>query len=105
MLPVHPPQVYVCSMAVSVCADPAKPAITSHVYVCGGFNGVSRLETLQEYCIATDSWSHKPSVGHPLWGNSLVAHDRTATLWTLGGYDGYTIRKDVWVYNIHSENW
>ena len=92
-------------MVASVCADPLRPTITSHVYVCGGFNGLTRLDVLQEYCIATDSWTHKTPVGHPLWGNSLVAHEGTNTLWCVGGYDGDEIRKDVYIYDIRNDAW
>lgn len=78
---------------------------TTHMYVCGGYNGNTRLDTLQEYDIRADTWSYKASHGGPLWGCTLAGHSPTRTLWSVGGYDGTDILAQTLIYHYDRDSW
>eukprot|EP00656_Telonema_subtile_P016105 TRINITY_DN18494_c0_g1_i1.p1 TRINITY_DN18494_c0_g1~~TRINITY_DN18494_c0_g1_i1.p1 ORF type:complete len:257 (-),score=53.05 TRINITY_DN18494_c0_g1_i1:170-940(-) len=79
--------------------------ITKQMYVCGGFDGTERLDSLFEYDFESNHWSEKAAPGTRLWGNSLVGHDRTLCLWSLGGYDGHVCENTVRIYSKADNNW
>ena len=73
-------------------------SVTTHMYVCGGYDGTNRLDSVQEYSIETDAWRTATSVGHPIWGGNLATHEPSGSIWCVGGYDGTTILDTTRIY-------
>lgn len=79
--------------------------ITTHVYVFGGYNGETRLDTVQEYDVQADTWRTASSYGKPLWGGNIAAHAGTSSLWCVGGYDGNIVLNTTRIYTPGSDSW
>lgn len=57
------------------------------IYVCGGFDGQSRLRSLEVYHPKIDEWRILEDMTTAREGAGLVVVDDT--LYCLGGYDGF----------------
>lgn len=79
-------------------ANSAAAAAREHLFVAGGNLGVDAdraiLERLNVYTIADDKWLDPVPLPNPLTGAALVAAEDA--LYLLGGWDGVTMRDEVW---------
>ncbi|GFO49724.1 kelch-like protein 10 [Plakobranchus ocellatus] len=56
------------------------------MYVCGGFNGMECIRSVELYDPDTDHWSAVPSMPRGRSGLGLAAHN--GRLYAVGGFDG-----------------
>lgn len=59
------------------------------IYVCGGFDGQTRLRALEVYHPKIDEWRVLEEMTTAREGAGLVVAD--GTLYCLGGYDGFQL--------------
>jgi len=74
------------------------------VYVFGGYDGTSSLNTVHIYNEAGGTWSRGANMPGPRFGPA-VATDGTL-IWVIGGFDGgFTETNTVWSYDPSGDTW
>src|SRR6266849_29103 len=82
----------------------AAVSIGGCVYVFGGYDGTSSLNTVHIYNEAGGTWSRGANMPGPRFGPA-VATDGTL-IWVIGGFDGgFTETNTVWSYNPSGDTW
>ncbi|XP_052828119.1 kelch-like protein 10 isoform X1 [Octopus bimaculoides] len=76
---------------------------TGKLYVCGGFDGLTSLNTVEVYCAKTDQWTLLENMSTHRTGLSAVILN--ANLYILGGFNGQHRLRSVERYNIHEKKW
>nr|CAH8824809.1 unnamed protein product [Trichobilharzia regenti] len=73
------------------------------IYVCGGFDGQSRLRSLEVYHPKIDEWRILEEMTTAREGAGLVAVDDI--LYCLGGYDGFHLLNSMEAFDLHCGTW
>ena len=77
--------------------------VDSKIYCIGGYNGSSRLNTVEVYDPATNSWEIKTSM--PTARSSLVSEVVDGKIYCIGGYNGSLCLNAVEVYDPKTDSW
>lgn len=68
-------------------------ALNDYIYVCGGYDGVISLNTVEKYCPATDKWQMLSSMNKHRSAGGVIAFE--GYIYALGGHDGLSIFDSV----------
>jgi N-acetylneuraminic acid mutarotase len=82
-------------------------AVSSHLYVFGGWDGSGRRNDLWRYQVGTNSWVElTPAAPLPAGreGHTSAWDAATGRLLVFGGYDG-SYRNDLWAYQAATTSW
>lgn len=74
-------------------------ALNDFLYVCGGYDGVASLDTVERYCPETDVWKMVSSMNKHRSAGGVVAFQ--GYVYALGGHDGLSIFDSVNNYFIY----
>jgi N-acetylneuraminic acid mutarotase len=78
-------------------------ALGGKIYVVGGYNGSSYLNTLEVYDPATDTWSTKANM--PTARGYLAVGVVNGKIYAVGGYDGNNNLSTVEEYDQVTDTW
>lgn len=78
-------------------------AYHGHVYVIGGFNGVSRMCSGEKYNPQTNSWSQIPDMYNPRSNFAIEVIDDM--IFAIGGFNGVTTIYHVECYDEKTNEW
>jgi len=91
------------SMPISGTASCASAILNGYLYTMGGAFGGSRLNSVCEYNIATNTWKRKKNMLALKQAHTAVsARNR---IYTFGGDNGGTGSTDVYYYNQENDTW
>ncbi len=82
---------------------PADGGSGSQIYVFGGFDGNSVLNSTWIYDIASDSWSQGANMPAARFGPGVATDG--AVIWVIGGFDLSSDWNTVWQYDPVSDSW
>lgn len=68
-------------------------ALGDHLYVCGGYDGVTSLNTVERYSPQTDKWKMISSMNKHRSAGGVVAFH--GYVYAMGGHDGLSIFDSV----------
>lgn len=71
--------------------------------VCGGYDGITSLNTVESYDISTDSWTSLAPMNKHRSAAGVVAFDNH--IYALGGHDGLSIFDSVEKYDAQTGVW
>ena len=77
--------------------------VDEKIYCIGGYNGSSRLNTVEVYNPTTDSWETKSSM--PTKREGLTSTVIDGKIYCIGGYNGSSRLNTVEVYNPTTDSW
>jgi N-acetylneuraminic acid mutarotase len=78
-------------------------AANGKIYAIGGYDGMNRLATVEEYDPATDTWTTRASM--PTARSSLGAAAANGKVYAIGGYDGSNRLATVEQYDPATDTW
>lgn len=77
--------------------------LNDHIYVVGGFDGVSHLDSVEVYNIRTDYWTTVASMTTPrCYVGATVLRGR---LYAIAGYDGNSLLSSIECYDPVIDSW
>lgn len=68
-------------------------ALDDRIYICGGYDGVTSLSTVESYCPSTDTWSIVSPMMKYRSAGGVAALGKY--VYALGGHDGLSIFDSV----------
>ena len=71
--------------------------------VLGGYNGSSRVASVEIYDIDTDTWSYGPSMSQER--SNFATCTLENKLYVMGGYTGSTTLRDVEILDLKEYTW
>ena len=78
-------------------------AFNGKIYVCGGYDGITFLDSAEVYDPNTGKWSYISPMRVTRSRVALVAN--FGRLFAIGGYDGITNLSSVEMYDIERNDW
>jgi hypothetical protein len=84
-------------------ADQAAAVYEGRIYVAGGNDDISAVDSFQIYDIASDTWTGGPRVPTPIAGDAIGAYD--GNIYVAGGNAGGIPYSTLFIYNIASGSW
>lgn len=78
-------------------------AYHGHVYVIGGFNGISRMCSCEKYNPQANSWSQIPDMYNPRSNFAIEVIDDM--IFAIGGFNGVTTIYHVECYDEKTNEW
>jgi hypothetical protein len=79
-------------------------SVDGSVYVFGGYDGTSVLNTLHIYNEADNTWSRGANLPGARFGSSVATDGNV--IWVIGGFDGgFTESNTVWGYDPSGDAW
>ena len=78
-------------------------ALDDVVFVSGGYDGSTYLDTVDSYDMSTNIWQHAPSMTTPRFGHALVALD--GSLFAFGGSNGTSYLRTAEQYSAATRKW
>ena len=76
----------------------AASVLNNEIYVCGGYDGVASLHTVERYDIENDQWIMIASMSKHRCAAGVVAFD--GHIYAIGGHDGLSIFDSVRILNF-----
>lgn len=71
-------------------------ALNDYIYVCGGYDGVTSLKTVERYSPGNDRWKMVCSMNKHRSAGGVVAFQ--GYIYALGGHDGLSIYDSVGIF-------
>lgn len=68
-------------------------ALNDYLYVCGGYDGLISLNTVERYCPSSDKWQMLRPMNKHRSAGGVVAFE--GYIYALGGHDGLSIFDSV----------